>query len=94
MNYIFKIIFFTFFSILFSYQTTTLKGVVLDEENNPINNVYISSKTGYAQTNNDGSFVILYKDKNEVLTFKIIGYKTENFSIEHLLKASTVIMKI
>ena len=40
MNYIFKIIFFTFFSTLFSYQTTTLKGVVLDEENNPINILY------------------------------------------------------
>ena len=88
MNYIFKIIFFTFFSITFSYQTTTLKGIVLDEENNPINNVYISSETGYAETNNDGAFMILYKDKKEVLTFKIIGYKTEKFSVEYLLKKS------
>jgi len=94
MNYIFKIIFFTFFSTLFSYQTTTLKGVVLDEENNPINNVYISSKTGYAQTNNDGSFIILYKDKKEMLTFQKIGYKTEIFPIDYLLKSSTIIMKI
>ena len=94
MNYILKIIFFILFSIIFSYQTTTVKGTVLDEKNNPINNVYISSETGYTETNNEGYFVILYKNKKEEITFGKIGYKNEKHSVEFLLKVSSVIMKI
>ena len=94
MSHIFKVIFSIFFSIIFSYQTTTVKGVVLDEQNNPINNVYIISETGYTETNNDGKFIILYKDKKEELTFNKIGYKNEKYSVEFLLKKSSVIMKI
>ena len=94
MNHIFKIIFSIFFSIIFSYQTTTLKGVVLDEKNNPINNVYIISETGYTETNYDGNFIILYKDKKEEVTFNKIGYKNEKHSVESLLKKNSIIMKI
>ncbi|MDC0145562.1 TonB-dependent receptor [bacterium] len=94
MNHIFKAIFSIFFSIIFSYQTTTVKGTVLDEKNNPINNVYIFSETGYTETNNDGKFIVLYKDKKEELIFNKIGYKNEKYSVESLLKKSSIIMKI
>ena len=94
MNYILKIIFFILFSIIFSYQPTTLTGTVLDENNNPINNVYITSQTGHTTTNDYGYFIIFYKNKAEELKFNKIGYRTEKKSIESLLKMSSVIMKI
>ena len=93
MYYIFKIIVLSFFSIALTYEPTTARGDVVDINSDPINNVYVFSETGQFYTTDDGIFIVLYKNKNEELTFKKIGYKTETFSIDYVLKNKTIIME-
>jgi len=73
MKYLYNLSYFLIISSIFSYQPTTVTGIVLDENNNPIQYVFVSSKTDQYYTDKNGNFILLY-NFNDTLIFKKIGY--------------------
>lgn len=59
-----------------SSQNATIKGIILDEENNPIDNVNIKTETGGTQTNSNGFYILtIPADQNIVVEFTHITFK-------------------
>ena len=88
----------TFTSVGFSQETSTIKGILLDEKNNtplPYANVAIIDKTGGTITNETGIFSIDIADlaADDSLSFLFIGYSNKNVAIADFKKNSTIYLK-
>ena len=81
-SYILNIIIFLIPLIILS-QKSYIKGVVLDINNNPIENVNISSKSkAGATTNSNGFYSIEIKSLTNVnITFSHVNFKSISFTI-------------
>ena len=57
-------------------QTATITGIVLDEKNNPLSNVNITSKSAGTTTKLDGTYILqLTADEENTITFSHLGHK-------------------
>jgi hypothetical protein len=57
-------------------QTATITGLVLDENNNPLSNVNITSKNIGTTTRTDGTYILqLIADEENTITFSHLGHK-------------------
>ena len=82
--------FFILFSIAFYAQKNTInvKGIVIDSNNNPLENVQIieiSTKKG-TTTNKNGTFALNNIPVNGKLTFSFIGYKSKTIPVKEYMK--------
>ncbi len=80
---------FLFFLVLFSHfvlaQNATISGVILDENNSPIENVNISYSKGGTKTSKDGDYTISIPSNTDItLVFTHIGLKkiTQTFNLK------------
>ena len=74
-NLIKKIFFLIFISTLFSYIPPTVTGFVHDNNGEAINNVSISSELDQTYSDENGEFILLYKNKDTNISFERIGYE-------------------
>ena len=74
-NLIKKIFFLIFISTLFSYIPPTITGFIYDDNGDPINNVLISSELDQTYSDENGEFILLYKNKDTNISFERIGYE-------------------
>ncbi len=73
-----KSLFFLFFLICITAisQTATISGIVLDQNNNPISDVNITSKNNGTTTNSYGIYILqVVADIENTITFSHIGHK-------------------
>ena len=80
-------------SIIFTYEPTTITGTVLDENNNPIEYVSVSSKTDQCYTDKNGNFILLYNIDDKV-NFQKIGYSDTEIQIDHKKNNIEIILLI
>ncbi len=87
-------LFFLFFYFILTAQTT-VKGIVLDEQNQPIPFVNISVKHSEkgTSTNNKGFFKIILPKKRGKLVFSYIGYHSVTKKITPKTKYLTIILE-
>ena len=90
-NYKFIILFTLTF--LFSYVPPTIEGIVLDEYDNPIKQVFVSNDIDQCYTDDNGNFIISYDTKIKKVNFKKIGYQNLNFEINPQKPFLTIILK-
>ena len=72
MKYFYRTSFFLIFSLVFSYEPTTLTGMVVDEENNPVNKVYILTKSDQLYSDDDGVIVLSILIEQISLTYSVL----------------------
>jgi len=68
-------------------QTFTLKGIVLNENSEPMSsaNVYLLNEGKGTATDSNGEFILNAEfDKNDILVVKYLGYKTKEFNINEI----------
>ena len=75
MKNIYYLSYLVFISLTFTYEPTTIKGQVLDNNNKPIEKVYVSSNVDQFYTDTNGNFIILYDTNSTNIKFSKIGYK-------------------
>ena len=83
-NYLLKNIFFFVLFCTFSYaQTARIKGVILDEFNQPVGNVSINAGDRGTVTQNDGSYSLLIpSNKKVVVVFSHIAFMKTTVTVE------------
>ena len=81
---IFCFILFFIYNLMFS-QNATISGVILDENNNPIENVSITYKKEGTKTSKDGDFIFkIPANKDITITFSHVSFKkiTQSFKLK------------
>ncbi len=74
---------FLFTTTLFYAQTTTIRGIILDENNHPIENVNITTQNNGTQSNQNGFYQInIPVNQNVTLTFTHISHKKVSISLK------------
>lgn len=73
MKNIYNLSYLIIISFILTYEPLTIYGTVVDENNNPIEYVFVSSDTDQYYTDSDGKFILLYKLNDEIM-FNKIGY--------------------
>ena len=92
MKYIYNIPYLLIFSFLISFEPTTINGKVVDENNNPIEHVFVSSKTDQYYTDSNGYFILLF-ELNDEIHFKKIGYSDIKVSYDNLNDLEVTMIK-
>ena len=91
-----SVLIFTFFSLAINAQLT-LKGKVVDEQNEPLPyvNVIIKGTTTGTTTNDNGRFSITLKNKKRrgVLEFSFVGFTTRDVKINPKRNNLTIVLK-
>lgn len=93
-----KIIIHLFFFLAFCQysfsQENTIKGLVLDETNQPLPgaNVKVKNSSNGVVTDFDGNFLINIKEKTPVLVVSYVGYKTQEFTVSNQSKITIVLL--
>ena len=80
-------------SFIFTYEPTTITGTVLDENKNPIEYVFVSSKTDQCYTDKNGNFILLYNIYDKV-NFQKIGYSQTEIEIDNKKTKIEIILLI
>jgi len=75
-------------------QTNLITGTVKDTAGAPIEGVSISVKGGklLGTTGNDGSFSIAVNSDSKVLTFNLVGYASQDKSIENEISSISIVL--
>ena len=78
---------------LFS-QEKIIKGLVLDETTQPLPgvNIQVKNTNSGVISDFDGKFIISIKDKNNILVFSYMGYKSQEINVANLTEINVVLL--
>ncbi|MDP5096792.1 MAG: SusC/RagA family TonB-linked outer membrane protein, partial [Flavobacterium sp.] len=78
---------------LFS-QEKIIKGLVLDETSQPLPgvNIQVKNTNSGVISDFDGKFIISIKDKNNILVFSYMGYKSQEINVDNLTEINVVLL--